>query len=309
MLAIFQTISPIFLLIGLGVVLRRTRLFDETFWPGLDRMGFYVLYPTLLFITVLNADFGALNVAPVFASVSVGWLAVVAIAFSLWPFLRNRAISGPTYSSIFQGSVRWNGFVALTAAYKMFPPEGAAMVALIMAAVVIPINLVSVSVVLRFSGNHTSARDVGLKVLLNPFIVAVGLALVLRQLPFGMPVVLTDTLDLLARAALGMGLLAIGAGLKIEAALKPSLPVWIAVGLKLFLYPALTIAMAVMLGVPAAQIEYLALAAAVPTAMNGYVVARQMGGDAPTYAAIATVQTAIAFVSIPLIVSIARAIG
>jgi malonate transporter len=32
----------------------------------------------------------------------------------------------------------------------------------------------------------------------------------------------------------------------------------------------------------------LALCAAVPTAMNGYLLARQMGGDAPLYAAVAT---------------------
>lgn len=309
MLAIFYTIAPIFMIIAIGVLLRRTGLFDDAFWSGLDRMGFYVLYPTLLFVTVLKADFGALSIAPVFYSIFLAWLAVAAIALGLWPLLKARGISGPTFSSVFQGAVRWNGFVALTAAYKMYPPEGAAMVALIMAAIIIPINLATVTVVIRFSDSPGNARDVGLKILLNPLILSVVFALALRQLPFGLPEPVTDGLDLLARAALGMGLLAIGAGLNLKAALRPSLPVWIASFFKLALYPALVIGIAILFELEPAQLEYLALCAAVPTAMNGYVVARQMGGDAPTYAAIATVQTAIAFVSIPVVLSLVRTLS
>jgi hypothetical protein len=45
----------------------------------------------------------------------------------------------------------------------------------------------------------------------------------------------------------------------------------------------------------------LALCAAVPTAMNGYILARQMGGDAPLYAAVTTVQTVASFLTIPLV--------
>ena len=38
--------------------------------------------------------------------------------------------------------------------------------------------------------------------------------------------------------------------------------------------------------------------------MNGYVLAREMGGDAEAYAAAVTVQTAIAFLSIPAVLAI-----
>jgi malonate transporter len=35
--------------------------------------------------------------------------------------------------------------------------------------------------------------------------------------------------------------------------------------------------------------------------MNGYLLARQMGGDAPLYAAVATVQTVASFLTIPAV--------
>jgi hypothetical protein len=58
------------------------------------------------------------------------------------------------------------------------------------------------------------------------------------------------------------------------------------------------------MGLDGQQLSYLALCAAVPTAMNGYVLARQMGGDAELYAAIATIQTAFSFLSIPLVLGV-----
>jgi hypothetical protein len=42
------------------------------------------------------------------------------------------------------------------------------------------------------------------------------------------------------------------------------------------------------------------LSASVSTAMNGYILARQMGGDADLYAATASLQVVISMVSIPL---------
>ncbi len=44
---------------------------------------------------------------------------------------------------------------------------------------------------------------------------------------------------------------------------------------------------------------------AVPSAAGAYNLARQMGGDAPAMAAIVTIQTAIAFVTLPLTLTLA----
>ncbi len=38
--------------------------------------------------------------------------------------------------------------------------------------------------------------------------------------------------------------------------------------------------------------------------MNGYLLAKQMGGDAELYAAVATVQTVVSFFTIPLVLSV-----
>ena len=306
MLAIIAAILPIFLLILFGQALRRLPLLPADFWPGLDLMAFYVLYPALLFVTIVRADFSALTFDVIAIALGLANIAIAIATLALWPALRDRlALSRAGFSSVFQTAVRWNGFLAFAVAENLFPPEAAAMVALVMAIVIIPINVESVAVVAWFAGKDPNIAGVLRRIAVNPLVLAAGAALVMRALPFSLPEPAMEMLDLVARAALGMGLLAIGAGLRPQDALKPNLAVLTAVALKLLLYPAIVIGLAVALGLQGEQLAYLALCASVPTAMNGYVVARQMGGDAELYAAATTVQTALSFLSIPLALAVA----
>jgi predicted permease len=138
----------------------------------------------------------------------------------------------------------------------------------------------------------------------NPLILASLSAVLMRALPFGLYGPLNETLDLLGRAALGMGLVTIGAGLRVHDILRPRVAIAIPVVLKLLFFPALLIAVATAFGVEGQELSYLALCAAVPTAMNGYLLARQLGGDAELYAAATTLQTVIAFFTIPMVLAI-----
>ncbi|MEM8541087.1 MAG: AEC family transporter, partial [Pseudomonadota bacterium] len=120
----------------------------------------------------------------------------------------------------------------------------------------------------------------------------------------GIPTFIMDGLQLIARTALGMGLISIGAGLRLGDLFKPSIAVYIPTLLKLVVFPIIVVTVAILIGVRGAELSYLALCASVPTAMNGYVLARQMGGDADVYAITVTVQTVVAFFSIPAVLAI-----
>jgi malonate transporter len=301
MLTVFAAILPIFLLILFGQALRRLPLFAVEFWRGLDVMGFYVLYPALLFVTIVRADFSALSFDVIVIALLAAGFAIAAATLAAWPLMRSAiGLSRPSFSSVFQTTVRWNGFLAFAVAEKLFPPEGAAMVALVMAIMIIPINVESVAVVAWFTEKSPKLGAVARKIAVNPLVLAAAAALIVRSLPFSIPGPLMEMLNLVARAALGMGLMAIGAGLRPQDTLRPNAAILLAVANKLIVFPALVVGIAMLLGLSGPQLAYLTLCAAVPTAMNGYVLARQMGGDAELYAAIATIQTAVSFLSIPL---------
>lgn len=309
MLAVFSAIIPIFALIVGGNLLRRLPMFDATFWTGLNRLGFYVLYPVLLFVSIVRADFSQLSLGIVLIAVVGAWSLLGIGVWLLRPVILARGISDATYSTIFQSTVRWNGFVALAVAQDMFGTAGTATVALLMAVVVIPINIASVSVLAVCTAKEPNFQATLRKISLNPLIIGAGSALLVRLLPFPLPDPAMVTLRLLGDAALGMGLLAIGAGLVISGKAIWTAATLFPVFVKLIAFPVLMVAIAMLVGISGDALTYLALCAAVPTAMNGYVLAREMGGDAERYAAVATLQTALSFFTIPAILTIVAAIS
>jgi len=300
MLLIFESVLPIFLLVLLGALLKRWPLIDDRLWGGLEQFGYYVLFPALLFQTLGKADFSTMDTGAVSvtALLSVGIMSALVLA--LWRPLNRLGLEGPAFTSIFQTATRWNGFMALAIAEKLSGPVGLTVVAVVMATIIIPLNVINVGVLIWFSGNGRSLRDFALKILTNPIILgaASGVLVNLAGIPIYEPLMVA--VDLVARSSLGLGLIMVGAGLRIMDALKPQPNVILGSVLKLLVFPLVMAGVALLLGVEGDALAMLVLSAAVPTAMNGYLLAKQMGGDAPLYAATATVQTVAAVITIPL---------
>jgi len=56
MAIVIAALLPVFLLIVLGFVLKRSLMRLETQWHGLERLTYYVLFPALLIRTLVKAD-------------------------------------------------------------------------------------------------------------------------------------------------------------------------------------------------------------------------------------------------------------
>lgn len=304
MLAIFESILPIFLLVLLGAGLKRLPVLNEGLWPGLETLGYYVLFPALLFLTLAQADFSGLELGAIGASAFFGVVLMIALLALLYPIHKARGGADATYTTIFQTASRWNGFIALAIAEKYVGPQGLAVVALVMAVNIIPLNLVNVGVLLWFSGDERGFGRFVKRLATNPLILSCLAGILVNAAPIELYPPLAQTIDLVARASLGLGLLMVGAGLKAGDALRPGANAIVASVLKLFVMPALMVGIALFLGLSGEPVVLLAICGAVPTAMNGYLLARQLRGDAPLYAAVATLQTAASFLTIPAVLAV-----
>ena len=305
MLIIFESILPIFLLVILGVVLKRTSLINESFWSGLEQFGYFVLFPALLFQTLATTNFSSMNSGGIGLVSLLAVCVMTALVLGIWPLLRRQGMAGRTYTSVFQTSTRWNGFMALAIAEKLTGETGLAVIAIIMASIIVPLNLINVGVLVWFSGESRGLKTFVIRIITNPIIIgaALGVGVNLAGVTVYAPVM--TAVDLIASASLGLGLVTVGAGLRIADALKPQASVLLTLVFKLAVFPAVAVGLALAFGFSGDIVVMIALGAAVPTAMNGYVLAKQMGGDADLYAAAATVQTVAAFFTIPVVLYLA----
>ncbi|QFR32198.1 AEC family transporter [Ancylobacter sp. TS-1] len=306
MSAVLGALVPVFLVIALGAALKRGLLPEASHWIALERLTYFVLFPALLIVSISRAELGEVAVVEVSATL-LGSVAIVGALLTLArrPICRALGLPGPSYTSLFQGALRWNTYIALAVSGALSGQRGLAVAAVGLAVMIPVLNALSVVVLARHGENGgASNRLMLLQLLRNPFIwsCAIGAAINVADVPIP-PVVLTFG-DILGRASLALGLLVVGAGLRLGDLRRPRAATWFASALKLALLPALASGLGHALGLREVDLLIVAVAASVPSAPNGYVLARQMGGDAPLLAEILTVQTLLAAVTMPVVIAL-----
>ena len=301
MSAVFLAIAPVFGVVVLGFVLRKSGLIPSSYWRAVEDLCFWVLFPAILSLTLFQADLSAIKSGPFAASLLVSVAAVSTLLLAAWPLLRSAfSLAAGQFTTIFQTTTRWHGFIGLAIVINLYGNSGAALVAIAFAVLVPVLQVGNILLLASFSsGGWPGVRQLGAIVLRNPILwsVAIGLFINMTGLSIWQPVL--KMLDLVGRAALGTSLLALGAGLSIRSVINSSHWVLLGVAGKLVLMPALMLITGTWLGVTGLELGVLLVCGSVPTAMNGYVLARKMGGDAPLYASIATLQTILAMATIP----------
>ncbi len=300
-MALAFSILPIILTIICGHVLVRTGMLPLDNWGGIETLSYRLLIPVILIKSIAFSDlalseFGPMVFAITFTLVFAG---LITLAFR---WLRSEAdLPNATLSTLFQTTTRWNAFIALAAAELFIGTNGLALIALAMAALIPLINIVNIIVLATFGTAKTNMRGITLLVLKNPLVQACLIGIAINLSGITLPVPAVQTLDLIGRAALGVGLLAVGAGIEPARLFKISPVLWLGVVLRLILCPALFLAAAQYLDL--GQTETLAgiLVLAVPAASNGYIAAKQMGGNAELYADILAWQTLLSMFLLPLL--------
>lgn len=306
MAQIFISLIPIFLLILLGVLAVKFKLASGQQLVGLEKLTFYIFFPALLLQTLYKADFGAVSASLTALVFLLGILSMMVIGFiTRKPISHILNLSGPSYSSIFQGFTRWNAFIALAVVNTFDSPLAITIVTIGIGAMVIPSNLVNIIVVARLGNSTISTPHLFKLVVLNPFILAVILGIVISFSGIILPTPIENTLDMLSKTALPIGLILVGTGLTFK---MPRTAFW-AAGysslMKLIFAPIVYLAIAHFMSVGKDEMLAIAVCAGVPSAMNGYLIAKELGGDAPLYAAIAMLQTVASMFTIPIIILMA----
>jgi malonate transporter and related proteins len=295
-LELLLALWPLFTLIVAGYYLRRWAFPNEAFWPGAERLNYFMLFPALLFSSLANAplDNPALPrmALAVMLALGIAWLALLVVRrVRGWPAGRFGAFS--------QGILRFNTYLGLAAVGSLFGQEGLTLAAIMLALMVPTVNVLSVWSLTAERG--VNARSLLLPILKNPLILAcLGGALV-NFSGLGLPGGTDRLLSLLAAASLPLGLLCVGAALKPEQ-LGGEIPALASNSLlRLLAMPMLAWAVSYGLQLPTMESTVLVLFFALPTAPTAYVLTRQLGGDSQLMAGIITLQTLLAAASLPLL--------
>ena len=115
--SILGSLIPVFLIILLGYGLQRTSFPGDSFWPGAERLIYFLLFPALLFSSTANATWELHSIA------SMVWAVLAAmfiITFLLLIFRTKLSQNVKAFTSLFQGSIRFTTYIGLAAAFALF---------------------------------------------------------------------------------------------------------------------------------------------------------------------------------------------
>lgn len=310
MLTLSLTVLPIFMLLLFGALLQRKRFPVEGFWPGVDKLVYWIMFPAMLFYQTSRVDLSS-PVLPSYASVLA--FALVSVSLFVLAVCYFSKVDKPTGTSVLQAGVRFNTFISLAVASALYGEEGL-ILATLGAAILIPtINVFLVISMVSLHGQQDDSKAAkSLPSLLvkelfkNPLILAIMAGISVNLLGIEKVFLLTDITGILARATLPLVLLAVGASLRMQAFKDAgSLLVWSSLA-RLLVFPLCIALACTYLELDPLVACVAILFGAVPTATSGYALAKQLGGNAPIMSVFINVQTGLSVVTLPLTMWLAQ---
>jgi malonate transporter len=303
MLLVISALLPVFMVIVLGYFLRQRAVLDASAWRGLENLCYFVLFPVLLVKTLAVADLGSAEIVRFSGALLFAILVMSSLLLLAYPLLhRYFHVSPASFTSLVQGATRWHGFIALSIVGLLLGDEGVAYMAVTMAIIIPLLNTINVMVLAHYGTAEGDLSRVFVKLMQNPFILACALGAFLNTSGLGLTPLLYSAADIIGSGALGIGLLTVGAGIHLSGIRDHRGLVVFGALLRLLGMPALMFTGCLLFGVEGLPRTVAMLAAAVPTASSSFVLARQMGGDAPLMANLITLQVLGAIMTLPLVI-------
>lgn len=283
---------PDFALILLGSLLRRWLRLGDHFWSGLEKLIYVVLFPALLFGTLAKSRIDFAAAAPLVATGLAVLLTGALLGLAARPLFGQAPLA---FASQFQCAFRYNSYIGLAVAAKLNGLEGVAAMGILIGTMVPVANLLAVGMLARH-------RETGLlrELARNPLILATLSGLAFNAAGFSLPAMPMQLFSRLGEASIALGLLSVGAALKLRGHTGAHGAAIYFTAVKLLALPALAWWLGRALGLGGVYYESAVLFAALPTATSAYILAVRMGGDGPGVARLVTVSTVTAMVTLPV---------
>ena len=297
-----RMVSPLVLIMALGYVLRRRGMLGEDVALRMNRLLFYVALPAWLFRSILRAGAEPMDHLHLFTACHVGFVLVPALAWLLaLPARDPRERLGVSVLSAIRAN---NIFMGVPAIGLALGEPGLEALSLFLGLGFVGYHMISIGwAQLALSGELTfrALGEMIRGVLRNPLVQAsvagMGLSLMgVESLPHELDVAFKTVGDV----ASGLALLLLGASLRPEKFWQGLRHSWRDVAVKLVLHPLVVWGLFRLWPVAPLMQQVVVLVAAMPVAVNTFVVAEGMGMDAPYAAELIAVSTILSVGTLPL---------
>lgn len=267
---------PVFLLMVLGLALRKIGWIDEAFASRMNKFVFRVPLPVLLFQDLATVDFYEMwDGRFVLFCFAVTFLGIV-IAGLLSLLLKNRRIQGEFIQASYRSSAALLGIAFIQNIY------GSAGIAPLMIIGSVPLYNIMAVAVLSFFSPERKKLDAGTVkktwkgIVTNPIIIGILIGMIWSLLRPPLPEIAAKTVSSIGATATPLGLMAMGASFDFRKALGQKGPALAASFLKLIGFCAVFLPIAAAMGFRQEKLVAILIMQGSATTVSCYVMAKNM---------------------------------
>ena len=264
----FNVVFPIFLIMMLGVILKRKNMVDEKSLNVMNSLIFRLFMPTLLFFNIYNmGDLSTLSFDNL-KLLAYAFISILIVLFLAWLIYMPNVKDKKKLSVLIQGVYRGNFVLfGLAIADSLYGKESLGTVSLLTAIVIPTFNVIAVILLEYYSGREISKLKLLKQVFKNPLIIATLTAIVFLVLKISIPKPVYKAIGDISKIATPLAFLVLGAGLKFGNILR------------LIGNPLITVGLGKLLGFQGIELVALLSMSACPTAVVSYTMAKEMNAD------------------------------
>jgi len=302
-------VLPLFVVILFGAFLKYKGFVDVPFLNTGNKLVFLFGIPANVFVSIYRAD-----ITEVFNPAFIAYAVVFTLFsfFAIWLFAHVFIKDKSIISAFVQGSFRGNyAILGVPLLVSILGAERAALGALVLAFVVPVYNIFSTVILAVYSPTieKINIKSLLLAVAKNPIIIGVVLGIVASLSGLRLPQIAESSVSLIAVLSGPLALICLGGNINFkgfEIRFKFSV---IATIMKLVILPVICTVVGYALGFRGDELIVLMVMSGVPTALAGYAMALQFGGDGYTASTIILLTTLLSAFTLTVFIYVFKTMG
>ena len=300
-----NAVLPIILCIVIGYVVKRLKLFPDSFWPLLNKICFRVLLPVLLFKNIydiqnisLMSEYWKVILYITLAIVSFFLIGLLIVIFAI----KDPKQKGVVLQCIVRSNYAIIGIGLIELLARNFSSSDATIaigIGAIISAISIPLfnifAIVALSIFVHEEGKRPSVKDILIKICKNPLIIAVLSGIVVLLIRLAIPYnsetntyafkisdnlpFLYTTIKWIAASASPVALIALGGGFSFSAVARLKYQISLATIMRIVVVPVIALIIAYLLGFNKLYFPALIALFGTPVAVSSVPMTQEMGSD------------------------------
>ncbi|MBQ1289820.1 MAG: AEC family transporter [Lachnospiraceae bacterium] len=302
-------VCPVFLLIALGWFLKKRGIMTAEFCSKATTLVFYWALPASLMKQVADSD-----IADIFSLKFTVYavLSVIGVFAAAWILAETLLRDKSQVSASVHGAFRSNFAYVGLPIISMITGNETLTAAIMIITFVLPMyNILAIPMFNHYNagGKQMTVKQQLISIIKNPMIIGVLLGLPFSLFHLPMPVILGTTLTNLGRIASPLGLLLIGATLRMDALSRKWQGIVLSSVIKVLISPVVCTLLAIPLRFSMEELATIYVLHAVPSAVNSYIMTAKMGGDEETGAGIVMLTSLVSVVTMTLGIFLLKQLG